>query len=430
MNLFTRTLMAMVVFILMAVGIQPGQAQQADETAACRSLVLNALLQVGNNCADLDRRSACYGFNQITSILDDAADNTLQPLSEPSDQIAITDVAVIDAVALNLKESLWGIAPTSVEANLPVALPGRDLVLIPLGDVEVENGVEPSEALLLPEAALPVKVAAATKLILEPETSNETVGEVAAGTTLEADGISPDGKWLRVYFEHEREYSLRATAWVAIESLETQPDTSTLPVIGPDSFTPMQKFYLRNAFTTPACKTTIPRPLLFVQGPKDIETDFIVNGAKIRISSVITLRLVPPGDIMEVAVLSGIATLNPDTASPLIIPAGFETYICLSEPRNLGIDDEENDREVIPGCTWGTPRPFNRDELAIMAVLQEIPANVINYRFTLPRLVCPSGVGKPICKIVISDPRLLEILRILCGRGLLPPWLCQLIGGL
>lgn len=427
MNLLTRSLIALFVFLTMTVTVEQSKAQE-NASEACKLLVRDALAQVGSNCADLGRNEACYGFNQIQSIFDTKADNP-QLLSEPGDQTLITDVAVIDSSEVNLRNGWWGIAPISVQANLPVALPGRDLVLIPIGDVDVENGVKPADALLLPAEALKFTVSAQTPLRLEPSASSEMVGQAAAGTPLEADGISPDGKWLRVYYEHEREYSTRSTAWLDVGTLSSQLDTSSLPRIQPDSMTPMQKFYLRNAFKTPEC-SNIPSPLLFVQGPESIETDFVVNGAKVRISSTITLRLLSPGNVMELAVLSGIATLNPDTRNPLVIPAGFATTICLSELRNLGIDGVENDREVIAGCNWTTPRQLTQNELGMMSLLQQIPVNILNYRFRLPRLVCPSGVGQPVCEIIVDDPRLLQLLRILCRRGILPPWICRLIRGI
>ncbi len=425
MNLLTRTLIALIVFIILAAGVQPGQAQDAS-TNECTRLVQNALSQLGNNCGDLGQNRACYGFRSVQSQLEAGTD--AQPLSQPADQVNLTSVAVIDASAFNLSSGAWGIGVIKTAANLPVALRGQNLILIPLGDVEVENGVEPAEALLLPEISLPVAVGAATELFLEPTANSEVVGQVA-GTTLDADGISPDRKWLRVYFEHEREYSIRATAWIGIEGLEPTPDTSGLPVIHPDSLTPMQKFYLRNAFTTPDCKL-VPPPVLLVQGPEGIETDFIANGAKIRISSTITLRLLPPGNLMELAVLSGIATLNPDTSNPIIVPAGFATSICLSEERNLGIDGEPNDREVIAGCSWGALRMLRQDELLGLSSLQNIPSSVLNYRFRLPVLVCPSGVGRPICKIMIDNPKLIETLRRLCALKWLPDAVCPFIGGL
>lgn len=424
MRLLSRSTIAIFLLAALLIFPQPNNAQERS-TPTCMALIRTAMEQVGSNCADLGPNQVCYGYNNVESLLDDAAALT-EPLSEMADQIAITEVAVVSASAFNLIDGTWGIAPLRSHANLPVALPGKGLVLMPIGDVEIENGIEPTDALILPEAALPVITVSETPLFSEASAESQNVGKVPAGSTLQADGISLDGTWLRVYYEYPREYSIRATAWVNRTALRSGADFDGLPVILPDSQTPMQTFYLRNAFTEPACRD-VPPPILFVQGPDGIETDFTVNGAKVRISSSITLRLRPPGNIMELAVLSGIATLNPDMPSPLILPAGFVTEICLTELRNLGIDRRENDREVGPNCTWSAPRQMTNGELRSFGLLPNIPANVLNYSFTLPKLVCPSGVGRPICQIVIDNPRLLAVLRRLCERGILPPFICRLI---
>jgi hypothetical protein len=170
--------------------------------------------------------------------------------------------------------------------------------------------------------------------------------------------------------------------------------------------------------------------MLYVQGPAGIETDFTVNGAHIRMSSSVMLRLLPPGNILELIALSGIVTLDPDSPAPMIVPAGFVTRICLTEPRNLGLYNRENDREIGPACVWSTPVQMNQTQLAAIRMLETIPANIMNDPLQLPRLICPSGVGEPVCQVIIDDATLLQDLRQLCSQGILPPFICLAISGL
>ncbi|MBL8162999.1 MAG: hypothetical protein JNJ61_13510, partial [Anaerolineae bacterium] len=59
----TAALLALFVLALMSVSQVSTQAQTGD--SACPALVEQALTQVGGNCSNLGRNSACYGFNQV-----------------------------------------------------------------------------------------------------------------------------------------------------------------------------------------------------------------------------------------------------------------------------------------------------------------------------------------------------------------------------
>jgi hypothetical protein len=419
----------MAFFVMATIVIAPSTmaAQQTATPTTCTALVRTVLSQVGSNCAALERNEACYGYQNVFSTPSDGSP-TLS-FNQPVQRIPLTDVAVITTGQLNLSDSLWGIAPTNIQANLPVAFPGKGVILVPLGDVSIENGVEPSDALILPDTALAVVMAHNGNLVDVPSATAQTVGSGSEGTAFQVDGISPDSQWLRVYFEYDHEYSTRAIAWINVGDINTV-DLTGLPVIASDSKTPMQNFYLSNSAEASPCQDA-PPSMVYIQGPQNIEADFTVNGADIRISSAITLRVMPGNPhTMRLVVLSGIATLNPNSANPIILPEGFKTEICLSDERDLGIDHNKNDREVDTGCKWSTPSQITQADLDLARPLQNIPANIMNYQLTLPGLICPSGIGNPPCQIVINNPVLLGIIRNLCQKGILPPSICRLIKGL
>jgi hypothetical protein len=400
--------------VALAVFVITPHAVNAQQTTSntCEALVRTAISQVGSNCAGLEQNEVCYGFESATVF--NSAGTANPAFNAPAQRILLADVHIVQTTSIDLRDSTWGIAPISLQANLPVALESNGVVILPIGGVEIESAVELEELLVLPKVSISVVTAGQTELFSEPSGSEPAVDNVAPGTTLQVDGVSTDGQWLRTYFEHQREYSVRATAWVNISDLEAV-DTDELPVISPDSKTPMQSFVFRNSSEPSPCLEA-PPALLYVQGPNTIESDITVNGADIRISSSIALRMLP-NNVMHLVVLSGITTVDPDTANPIIIPAGFMSEICVSD---AGIID----RTV---CDWSAPVPVTLAILDELRFLEDLPGNVLNYQLTLPGLICPSGVGNPVCEIIISDQQLLEILRTLCDQGILPDFICRFI---
>ncbi|MBZ0304458.1 MAG: hypothetical protein K8I82_00185, partial [Anaerolineae bacterium] len=406
---------------------QPGHAQETP-SETCSAFTRTAILQAGNNCAGLKKNQICYGYQNVRADVYGSSEN-LELLHKPADTLDLTHVAVIDTEGLNPIEGVLGIAPIRIHANLPVALPGKGLMLMPIGEVELENGVRPEEALILPEKSLSVVTVDKAVLYSEPSSSGLTAGTVVGGAILDADSISADSQWVRVYFEYETQHLKHAGAWVNLDSLVPDRRIAKLPVNKPDSQTPMQTFFLRNNIQDSGCGAALPS-LLYIQAPEDIGTQVTVNGAVIDIHSTIILQVVAPGNRMRLTVLSGVVLLYPGTPDEFGVPAGFVTEICLSAPQSLGLDQRPNDQIITPDCGWTSPRQLTPNELESLYPLQSIPANVTNYALSLPEIVCPSGVGQPICEVSISDAGLLSQLRQLCQENVLHPATCSAIRGI
>jgi hypothetical protein len=422
MRLFSRY--ALILFCSLAFVIAP-VATLAYFVSECEELTTAALSQFDNACANLGENRACFGYQSAEALLIGES-SAFETFSQPGHQLDLTQVSIVHTLAPNLSQDSLGMASLNVQANLPLGLPGRDAVYVLMGDVEIENGVKPDEALILGDGPLMIHAITNADLFGEPAMGGERVGQVAAGTALAADGVSADGQWLRVYFEYEREYSTRADAWVNKSALDDVVDISGLPVIEEDSRTPMQSFYLRNGLTETDCSEQAPS-LLLIQGPEDIETDITVNNVDVRISSSIAIRILPPGNIMRLIALSGIATINFGCPNPLIVPAGYLSEITLNGGLNLGLDSQANDSQAPDCADWSTPRQLTLQELLSLSGLQNVPFNILHYRLVLPSIVCPSGVGQAVCRIIFNRPRLIQRLNRLCERRRLPEFICQAI---
>lgn len=407
-------------FILL--GLSLYKPMQAQETLSCPSFVQSSLQQLGNNCANALPGSACFGNPGITTNY--IATDSFPVFSKPGDRVDLALLSSIHTSAIDLKTGKWGIALLNTQASLPKALNSNGVLMLALGDVQVQNAVTPPNMFNLPDASNAVQVGSnGADLFNTPFGSNSAstlFGHVAADTTLQADGISTDGKWLRVLAMHDEDYFKNPNAWVKISDLSGTPKVDGLPAIGSDSFTPMQSIYLKTGFEQPVCDTA-PPSMLYLQGPEQTEVQLRINGEDISFGSTIIVRTLSPGNILQVIVLNGITILNKGTSNQLVLPPGFASQICLSEPSSNG------SRTRGTNCSWSAPALLSFDTLETLyrALDGKIPQNLQYYRTYVPRLICPSGVGQVRCRIRLIFTPLLNYLNNLCQRGLLPKSICD-----
>src|SRR5688572_21112729 len=168
--------------------------------AACPALVNQALDAIGDNCADLDRNTACYGFDRVDTLF-----SIPQPadfFSQPTDRTELVNLETIKTFPLDTDTGRFGVAVLNAQANVPESLPGQGVIFMLVGDAEMTNSVEPDEA-IVPAEAIDVTTAADTPLYSLPAVSSNTRGTAAAGTTLRADGFNGTGEFLRIIDNQE-----------------------------------------------------------------------------------------------------------------------------------------------------------------------------------------------------------------------------------
>ncbi len=344
---------AVAVFLL-TVTLQRGLTQ--DGANSCPTLVKQALVAVGNNCGGLSRNSACYGFNRVNATFSESVTEGF--FSKPSDQTGLKSLQSIDTAALNDTTKEWGVAVMSVQANIPNSLPGQAISFILLGDVSIENAV-PADQAVAP-AATPIAVTTINQSNIRtlPTTNSNVVGSVDGGSALNADAINPTKDWVRVVFND------KTPGWISRALVKTDGDLDSLPVFANDSRTPMQAFYFKTGIGAPSCNKS--PDVLVVQGPEKVAVDITANGAAIRISSTIALRLID-GNKMQVITIHGQAKVN-----GVIIPIGYITTVQLSD-----------DGKSIIGQP-STPRLLTQEELDDLQWLEGIPVDVLNYPIIVP----------------------------------------------
>ncbi|MFQ3645838.1 MAG: SH3 domain-containing protein [Anaerolinea sp.] len=354
------------IFALLAtLWIVPTIAQQS-----CPVLVRQALQSLGTNCAQLGRNVVCYGNDQVRArFTEEVAEDFF---TKPADIASLSSIASVTATSLSLDENIWGVAVMNVQANVPETLPGQAVTFILLGDVEVENAVDPAEA-AEPRPSIPVTTRVNGNIRSGPGTNFNRLGVAPAGSVLNADALSADRQWVRIVYRD-------TVGWMFRDNLGLDPAIDSLRPADLRERGLMQAFFLRSGIGEPAC-TEAPSQALLVQGPKNYTVNLTVNGAQVNISSSVMFRtLGEEGDQLEISVLDGQAEVLPDIpgGQPTIIREGFRSVFCLGNPDNRGADGEANDKVVT--CNGTRPERIPPSDVARYCQLRAVASSeVLNY---------------------------------------------------
>lgn len=332
---------------------------QAQGDSNCPVLVQQALESVGNSCTNLDRNNACYGFNRVNATFVETQPEDF--FSAPSDRTNLTALQTIQTAPLDTPENIWGIAVMNVQANVPGSLPGQAVIFMLLGDVQVENAVDPTVA-FTPAEPVNVTVLTTANARSGPSTNNNVIASVPQGTQLQADGLNRDKTWARVLVNG-------APAWISRDLLrpEVQGTLAALPVITDNTLTPMQAFYFKTGVSDISC-TESPPSILVVQGPERVKVELTVNGAAIEMGSTIGLMTTASNRLL-VMTIDGSAR-----AGGIEIPAGFVLEAPLSE-----------DGKSLDG-PWTNFRSLTPQELNALDPLKNLPPGLFHYPLVLPTL--------------------------------------------
>jgi len=353
---------------------------------SCPAIIDNALNAIGDNCGDIGRNMVCYGHEQVSAEF--FGDVPADYFTTPSQSVPLDNLAVLRTAPLDSVTSQWGIAVMNLQANIPNSIPGQSVKVLLMGDVEVENAVEP-EQVYTPIEPIAVVVTQGANIRSGPGLNFNVVGSVQGGFEVLVDGQSDDGMWLRTSVNDR-------VGWIFRELVNMTANLGELPVFDETLRTPMQSIFLRTGIGDPACDEA-PQDSLLVQGPRGFEIDFTVNGTNIKIASTVRIRILDEGDTMEIEVIDGRVTIPNGGANgqDIIINSNSRSTVCLGDPENRGVDGSANDR--IPDCAWTSPQftpPSARQPQD--CTLEAVPEITINYTINICSVPVPSETPAPV----------------------------------
>ncbi|MEM6530261.1 MAG: SH3 domain-containing protein, partial [Chloroflexota bacterium] len=197
-RLLTLYIPALLLFVFIggAAAQVPGGGSSSEGT--CPTTVNAALQSLDELCTGLGRNQACYGVNRVvTTFFDEVQEETF---NAPG---AITPIDIIETIRtapLNPETQEWGVAVMSVQANLPNTLPGQGALFVLIGDVSIENEVNPATATSLPDPAPATLIADQEKINLRsgPGTTFSVIVAATVGDAVGVDAIDETGQWYRV----------------------------------------------------------------------------------------------------------------------------------------------------------------------------------------------------------------------------------------
>ncbi len=260
--------------LVLIMGVIPTIAQPLS----CPGLVEQALLAVGDNCGDLSRNSACYGYNQVdATFFDDMPEDYF---AIPSDRAGLNEIDTLQTVPLDLDQSQWGIAVMNIQANIPNTVPGQGVLMMLLGGALVENDVHPDTA---NEILDPLSTVATTEsnLHLSPSVTAEIIDVLPINAIVLVDGFNATRTWLRVVTDG-------VIGWIPAENVARLAAMDTLPTVGANTPTPMQAFYLTTGIGEVGCAEA--DSVIAIQSPENLTVDLTVNGVDIKVGSMITFK--------------------------------------------------------------------------------------------------------------------------------------------
>ncbi len=233
------------------------------------------------------------------------------------------------------------------QGSLPAILPEHNLVFVAFGDVTLTNTITDSER-ITPGAPIPVTANTTARLRALPTTDSEIIGGVEAGTPLNADGLSPDSKWVRVAWGN-------ASAWVSRSLVNGA--AASLATLDPQHYGDWEGFTVTLASEC---------AMLMMQTPRVTTLRVRVNGEPLEINNTVVFDSVEAG-WLRVSALNGGVRLQDGVR----IPRGFSAA--------LRLDGDGNSTGE-----WRPPRPMNTPQLDRYRPLTELPVGVVNEAVTLP----------------------------------------------
>lgn len=346
---------------------------QTDTTDQCPPIITEAISLASESCDDLGRNSACYGHNQVIASFTDEAQ--AEDFAQPADTAQLANIMTISTSALNVDESLWGLALMNVQANIPDTIPGQGVLFFLMGETTVENAVSAQPNMMPTD----ITISASQRVNIRSGAGRNfnPLGRAEPNSVWTATGINEDFTWVRIAFGD-------TNGWVSRDLITPIDETAfnLLPVVTTEMRSPMQAFYFTTGTGNPTCRQA--PDALVIQSPERLSVNLSINGATVRIGSTIVLLTQQGEDDAnddlpdacrrtEAIVLDGALDVN---QNKLRIPVGHSAYFTAC------VDDGN----IIPQDNWQDAGRVDQERLQEFAILETLPDGFLHYPIRIPTL--------------------------------------------
>ncbi len=297
--------MRLKLLVLLMLLIVPSAMTAAQ--ASCPANILLLLSRAAAVCSRAERNQACYGSGAV------GADFYADPVTfaQPGD---MADSGAIQTLQTGGEAGEWGVAALQTQANL-ADTQQRSVSLLLFGQAQVVNEVPPVPQLMLVSTGT-------VNIRAEPRLNAEIIERVGVRGTVNANGRSADGSWLRVRLPDSR------IGWVAREAPITSsgsPQTLHIVEVGDPAYRPFQSFTVRTARDDAPCEGA-PASGLLVQTPNTVDwVDLVINGLPVRMAATVFIQA---DDVLTLNVLDGQVEAGAE-GTRQYVPAGARLQVPL-----------------------------------------------------------------------------------------------------
>jgi hypothetical protein len=357
MRRISTTLLLLVLGVLF---LMPTKAlrKTSSQSDMCPDIVRQALTTTADLCEETGRNQACYGH----SLLEAKPQPNVSRLKfdQEGDVVKVDHLRSLRLSVMDDNTGAWGISLMRLQANLPDSLPDKNITLLLLGDVEIDQAVTAVTTL---EAT--VHTAGNINVRQTPSLDARVITSLVPGQVVTADGRLADNSWVRVRLPDNR-----GTGWVAGWLLFSESDFKNLRVVEASSryYGPMQAFYFRSGLNDALCAEA-PNSGLLIQTPEGVaEVTLLINEVDIQIGSTVFFQAQSGGD-MVIRVIEGSAQVS-----------AFDTTYKATAGNQITVPLDESLRSVGPPTP---PTAYDADDV------QSLPLSL------LERPVTPVTVTSP-----------------------------------
>lgn len=148
-----RFIPILLIVVLVIMPVSQVMAQGSSQRSQCQQFVRRAYSSLGTNCLRLESGMVCYGHEEISGMVLEGLAEPADFFAEPGYRGALMEIARVTGSPFSLADEIWGLSKLNVqvftddiEEDDPETLDDnmRDILLLLIGDVEVESAVEPA----------------------------------------------------------------------------------------------------------------------------------------------------------------------------------------------------------------------------------------------------------------------------------------------
>ena len=370
-----RFILTVLLGMVALMSTSPTAFAQTSPAETCPVTVRDVFTQLDQMCNGLERNQACYVADDVIAAFYEAI--SADTFAEPADRVGIASLRELTTSPYNEQLGQLGAAVMRLQANLPNTLPGQGVIFIVVGDVSVQNRVNPDDVVVLDD---PIDATVNTRANVRsgPSTTFNVLAAIEAGGEIAIDARAETGRWLRGLYDGR-------PVWVFAALVNFAGDIDALPVLTDTRYGAMQAFVMQSGIGGADCEDA-PNSML-VQTPQGVQVTLNVNGLDVTVGS--TVLFDTPDDQLRISVLDGSATL----ANGLVVragnritgPLGDDDLIESESAFDLGnidsIDESEwpqyDKWDDIESTVLNYPLDFDEESFFEAATVNTQPRNVV-----------------------------------------------------